>query len=345
VTATSVDTFNFADFQGFAALRRDAAKDTPEARRAVAQQFEAMFLNLLLTQMRDATEIKDGVIDEERLRPYQSMQDQQLALTLSKHGGIGLADSILRQLGEQPGSHIQRPNPGAMGLSRGAAIQRGREGASPDVAPEPATADSRATSPADFRPASPAEFVAAVWPHAQRAAAALGIDTEVLVAQAALETGWGARQIPAADGTTSFNLFGVKATGSWDGPHAQVPTLEYVDGVPERRRETFRVYASLEDGFSDYVRLVSGRFQGARDAQNTEGYLRGLEAGGYATDPAYADKVLAILRRGLPGRSNQVPEPTADNALERSVPAEAVAEPLQARDVAAGGRTEQGVVL
>jgi flagellar protein FlgJ len=346
VSSNALNTFNFADFQGFAALRRDAAKDTPEARRAVAQQFEAMFLNQLLSQMRDASGIENGLIDEQKLRPYQSMYDQQLALTLSQHGGIGLADSIVRQLGGSVASHVQRSNDGAFSLSRGAVLHRAPDrtraatGAVP-AAPEPA----KEPAPADFRPATPAEFVSAVWPHAQRAAAALGVDPEVLVAQAALETGWGTRQIPGPDGSSSYNLFGVKASGTWEGPHVQVATLEYEGGVPEKRREAFRVYASLNEGFSDYVRLVSGqaRYRGALTADTAEGYLRGLEAGGYATDPAYAEKVLAIVRRGLPGRTDQVTGTAADNNMEQSAASADVAGPAQVKRAASP--TGQGVVL
>ena len=187
----SANSFNFADFQGFAALRRDAANDSPEARRVVAQQFEGMFLNLLLSQMRDATGIESGLIDEERLRPYQSMYDQQLALTLSQHGGIGLADSILRQLGEQPGAHVQRSSQSALWPSRSAAIERGREdgiaAARSTTRSGGSTTRQRLQNPRTSVPPRRRSSSLRCWPHAQRAAAALGVDPEVLVAQAALE--------------------------------------------------------------------------------------------------------------------------------------------------------------
>jgi flagellar protein FlgJ len=345
VTSNHVNTFNFADFQGFAALRRDAANDDPQARRAVAQQFEALFVQTMLTQMRAAAQIDDGLFDHERLRTYESMHDQQLALTLSRQGGIGLADSILRQLGDDRGIAPHRTTH-AFWPNRGAAVERPEASATGAATATPqvdATIDAPATD-VDFAPASPEEFVAAVWPHAQRAAAALGIDADVLVAQAALESGWGAKQITVADGRPSFNLFGVKAAGEWDGARVRVATLEYVAGVPERRREAFRVYASLEDSFSDYVRLVSGqsRYRDALGAEDAEGYLRALQAGGYATDPAYADKVLAIVRRGLPGRPDQEIRTAADNEAQRDV-AQALTAPSRVHR--AGTRVDEGVVL
>lgn len=282
-------TFTFSDFQGFAALRRGAADDTPEAKRAVARQFEAMFLNQILSQMRSANAIDGGLFDAEKLKPYESMHDQQLALNLSQGRGIGLADAILRQLGETPAAPITRSAPNWGPRTR-----------------------------ADFRPESPAAFVAALRPHAERAGRALGVDPDVLIGQAALETGWGRSQIKAIDGRSSFNLFGIKATGNWTGAKAVVPTLEFVDGVPERRVEPFRAYESLGQAFDDYVALISGqpRYRQALAATDGEQYLRALQAAGYATDPDYANKILSIVERGLPGRSAQGLAAVADSSQD-----------------------------
>lgn len=305
MTASLNAAFTFTDIQGLGELRREAATDSPDARRAVAQQFEALFLNQMLRQMRDASAVIDGgLVDRERMRFHEDMLDQQLSLSLSRGRGIGLADSILRQLGGEagesrpisPAGPVTLPGSARPSLHENAAQLHGpalRAQRAP--AAEPATATH-------FAPETPAEFVAELRPHAQRAARRLGVSADALIAQAALETGWGQHMIRDGAGQPSFNLFGVKATGGWQGRHASVSTLEFVNGVPERRREPFRVYEGIAQSFDDYVQLIQSRprYQTALAAGSTEGYLRGLQAGGYATDPAYADKILAIIERGLP---------------------------------------------
>lgn len=283
MTATVNAAATFTDLQGLAALRREAAGDTPEARRAVAQQFESLFLQMMLKQMRDANAIDGGLIDQDRMRFHQDMLDNQLAVSLSQGRGIGLADSILRQLDGNPGRSVM-------------------------AAPaQTAPARPAETTALPWRGDDPEAFVAGIWPHAERAGRALDVPTEVIVAQAALETGWGRSVIADEQGRTSFNLFGIKAGANWGGDKVSVSTLEFVDGVPERRREPFRAYGSMAEGFADYVRLLAGnaRYQGAVAASDVEGFARGLQAGGYATDPDYADKLIAIVRRGLPGRESQ----------------------------------------
>ena len=308
-------TFNFADFQGFAALRRDAVADTPDALLTVARQFEALFLQQLLAQMRQASPVAEGegLLGSERMDGYQSMHDQQLALSLAQGGGIGLAESILRQLGDTTTAQVSSRTPALTG--RRAA----------DVAGPPSrTAALSAPAAAAGFAETPEEFVAAVRPHAQRAAARLGVPADALIAQAALETGWGRFPITREDGRDSFNLFGIKATPQWRGDTVRRATLEFVDGVPERRREAFRAYPDLARGFADYADVVadSPRYREALEADDAAGYLRGLQAGGYATDPHYADKILAILERGLPEtapgpfRAAQVSPAPADNGAD-----------------------------
>lgn len=282
MTAAIDASFNFTDLQGLSALRREAAADTSEARRAVAQQFEALFLQLMLSQMRNASSVDGGLIDQDKMRFHQDMLDNQMALTLSQGRGIGLADSILRQL-DGPPARVAPMAPAMQNL--------------------PLAADD------------PATFVESIWPHAQHAARSLGVDPEVLVAQAALETGWGRSMPKDGDGRPSFNLFGIKAGSSWDGPRVHVSTMEFIDGVPERRREPFRVYGSPAESFADYVALLqrSPRYRQAVEAGSVEGFAAGLQAGGYATDPHYADKLVDIVRRGLPGRGAQVAAAAADS--------------------------------
>jgi flagellar protein FlgJ len=153
---------------------------------------------------------------------------------------------------------------------------------------------------ADWRPENPQQFVEDLWPHARRAANELGVKPGVLIAQAALESGWGKHQIRFDDERPSFNLFGIKADGRWDGDRVGVSTLEYRDGVARRERAEFRAYDSLGAAFDDYVDFIQSnpRYGEALAAAGSEqGYVQGLARAGYATDPRYADKILSILER------------------------------------------------
>ena len=318
MTPEASAAFTFTDFHGLAALRREAARETPEAKRAVAQQFESLFLGLVLKEMRAAGSIGGGLFDGDGVRFYQDLYDRQLALALARGRGIGLADAIYRELGGEPAAAG-----GGMPVPHEAAARAGSRVEKFTAVPSRDALRPRAGAASVSRPdaashdaigASPEAFVAMVRPHAERAAAALGVDADVLIAQAALETGWGRHVIRTGDGRSTFNVFGIKASGGWRGPRASVPTLEFVGGLPERRRESFRVYGSIAESFDDYVALVRGssRYRGALAAETPEAYIRALAAGGYSTDPAYADKVLAILERGLPGGPLKQAEGPAD---------------------------------
>lgn len=176
----------------------------------------------------------------------------------------------------------------------------------------PAAIDSAVQFASNLDPRSPEGFVAKVWPHAQRAARELGVDPRALVAQAALETGWGRRMIQRGDGGSANNLFGIKATG-WNGERASANTHEYRDGVRRNERADFRAYASPAESFADYVRLLkrSPRYAQALQAgSDVRGFAQALQRAGYATDPSYADKITAIangptLRKAL-GRISQL---------------------------------------
>jgi flagellar protein FlgJ len=173
----------------------------------------------------------------------------------------------------------------------------GASSAGPPAPAQPAEAAAPPPPAADFRPGTPTEFVHALWPHAERAGRELGIDPRAIVAQAALETGWGQRQIRDADGRSAFNLFGIKADGNWDGRRIGVTTLEYEAGLPAPVRAQFRGYGSLAEGVADYVRFLRGnaRYGTALGADSGAGFAAGLQSAGYATDPRYAAKIRNIL--------------------------------------------------
>jgi flagellar protein FlgJ len=272
----------YSDFAGLSQLREDAKDLSPDATREAARQFEALFIQMMLQSMRDA----NAVFAEDRDRTYEEMFDRQIAVELTRDKGIGIADMMMKQLalGGQSES-------AATGLAtQELATFPGRTSSSRAVA--------AATARADWQPGGRDEFVRDLLPFAEQAAERLGVDAKVLIAQAALETGWGQRIIRDGRGISSNNLFGIKATGGWQGDRLNIPTLEYEQGIARRRQENFRAYPDLAEGFRDYVNLISGseRYGAAVDqAGDPDAYLDALQAAGYATDPDYASKIKAIL--------------------------------------------------
>jgi flagellar protein FlgJ len=301
-------------------LRRSARAGDAEAAREAAKQFEALFVNMMIKQMRQAMPTSGGMFGGEGMKLYESMHDQQLSLAMSQRGGIGLAASIERQLlpaGPPPGDaprelHFPthrlpaRVEP-LVRLQTQARAESMAQPAAAAVSPASVPAATPAQAAAQSSPQappSPEAFVKRLLPHARRAAKMLGVAPEVLIAQSALETGWGRYMMRDAGGQPSNNLFGIKATGGWSGDKVRVSTLEYRDGVARRETAAFRGYSDEAASFADYVRLIGDnpRYrQAVANADSPEGYLRGLQKAGYATDPEYADKILSILQRGLPG--------------------------------------------
>jgi flagellar protein FlgJ len=211
---------------------------------------------------------------------YQDMFDDQMALQMSKGKGLGLAEMLVRQL--QGGSLSSAP------AARSAAPAAG--------AAEPAVNNVGPSGPTPIA-VSKDDFIRNMRPHAERAAREIGVDPDALLAQAALETGWG-RSVPCTvNGECSFNLFGIKAGSQWSGATVNVPTLEFEEGVAVRKVERFRAYGSPADSFRDYAALIGGssRYANARGTgENVAAFAAALQQGGYATDPNYAQKIAAV---------------------------------------------------
>ncbi|MEQ9464743.1 MAG: flagellar assembly peptidoglycan hydrolase FlgJ [Haliea sp.] len=305
----------YHDFSGLAALRRDARQDAASAVEPVAAQFEAIFVQQMLKSMRDATPEGD-LFNSSQLKNWQQMFDQQLSVDLADHGGLGLAQVLVEQLqaagavssaaepdATQPllppqgGQQAPMLPPARYNLTPSSAAGKTFAAGAEGIQAQPPLA---AAGGRPAKPAPPEDFVRELWPQALPAAAELGVDPAVLIAQAALETGWGQRALPAAAGS-SHNLFNIKAGRGWQGPTTTVQTVEYDGAAARLERASFRVYGSTAESFADYVDLIRSapRYQEAlASAAEPEAYLRELQAAGYATDPAYADKILAILQRG-----------------------------------------------
>lgn len=259
------------------ALRQSARQNSPEALKGAAQQFEALFMNMMLKSMREATP-QDGMFDSDQTRTFTSMLDQQLSQNLSTRG-LGLAEVLVRQLSPKVREQV---------AARVDAI---------DTGATPSINDAGQVNPT--RPKHVRDFHAAVASHAEEASRATGIPAKFLIGQAALESGWGRHEIVAADGSRSHNVFGIKASGGWNGKVVEAMTTEYVNGVPQRRLEKFRAYDSYADAFSDYASLLRNNPRYERvlaTAQDAGSFAQGLQRAGYATDPHYADKLSRIIR-------------------------------------------------
>jgi flagellar protein FlgJ len=286
ISKPDISAARFAlDMKGVDDLRLQARADSKQALKKVAQEFEALFLHMMLKSMREATP-QDGPFDSEHSRMYLDLLDQQLSQKIASGRGVGLADALVKQLsGTQGAAAPAGPattevSPGPVGGA--AALEELR--------------DLSASQPA--RSSAPADFVNKLWPHAVEAGQSLGVPPRFLVAQAALETGWGRNEIRNADGSSSHNLFGIKAGADWTGPVAEAMTTEYVNGVPRKRVDRFRAYASYREAFRDYADLLRGnpRYREVLNrGEDAAGFATGLQQAGYATDPLYADKIQRIL--------------------------------------------------
>ena len=281
----------YTDLNGLAALKN--APTSPATIKAVSQQVEALFLQMMLKSMRDAGDAQGGEMTSNETSMYQDMFDKQVALTLSKRQDLGISRLFERQLGgKTPPDSAAAPTAGAAGAA--APLRAGQTRVEADghasAAPSTAATDKQA-----------AEFVQKVLPTIQRAAQALGVDPLGMLAQAALETGWGQRMPRTADGSSSLNLFGVKASAGWSGARAVADTVEISGGVATQRRTAFRAYGSIEDGVADFANLLasSPRYRDAVAAGgSSQSYVASIARSGYATDPEYGNKLNQVLNSG-----------------------------------------------
>ena len=356
------------DVQGQERLKHTARTDEAAGLRGAAQQFEALFLQMMLKSMRD-TVPSGGLLDSQQGEFYQSMLDQQWAQTMAERG-IGLADHLVAQLEGQlgiaalPRTAVADRELGELiaGIPRGTprvlqdALQPEAEEANGAPAPTAApgsTVQHAVPTPASFleeleavrggfmseldtsvtdtasaaptvisavsqggtsaqQPAAATQvasqsehvqrFLERLTTPAQAASRKTGVPAELILAQAALETGWGRHEIATATGGNSHNLFGIKAGSSWNGPTTDIVTHEYINGQRTRVVDSFRVYGSFEEAFTDYARLIGNnpRYAAVTTAGSAEQAARELQNGGYATDPAYADKLIAVMNRMEP---------------------------------------------
>ena len=360
------DSGAFTDLNRLSQLKNGKDRDSDGNIHKVAQEFESLFVNEMFKAMRKAGDVlgDDNFMNSAESKTYRDMYDQQLAVTMSKQNGVGLASVLERQLSKSLHPGAARANPFAQVASAvspisGVAVVPSAPGSARDdsallnqrrislpprladrllagIVPPAGTAQAPSLAQNDWLAAksfaapadkalniaggdaitgrrlaqpplapgkaafkSPEEFVATMLPMAQAAAEKIGVDPRYLVAQAALETGWGKSIIRQQDGSSSHNLFGIKAA-DWQGESARVLTTEYVNGQPTKESASFRAYGSFEQSFNDYVSFLQNneRYDNALDsAANPKTFVRELQRAGYATDPQYANKVAQIAKQ------------------------------------------------
>ncbi|MGI2166388.1 flagellar assembly peptidoglycan hydrolase FlgJ [Shewanella oncorhynchi] len=357
---------HFLDLGGLDSLRAQAQKDEKGALKKVAQQFEGIFVQMLMKSMRDANAVfqSDSPLNSQYTKFYEQMRDQQLSVDLSDKGVLGLADMMVQQLSPEtshftPASVLRddggmkmlhdakalnvpmqsavAPAAESTVVNRGVPAAIARPTFEPDRAmdanssmdidtphrllaidtPKPSWSEQslsvvepvisgQVLPTAAFRETqkivrfgSREEFLATLYPHAEKAAKTLGTQPEVLLAQSALETGWGQKIVRGNNGAPSHNLFNIKADRRWLGDKANVSTLEFEHGVAVQQKADFRVYSDFEHSFNDFVSFIAegDRYQDAKKvAASPTQFIRALQDAGYATDPRYAEKVIKVMQ-------------------------------------------------
>ncbi len=283
-----------SDPKGLQQLRHSNAKEqTPETLKAAAKQFESIFMNMMLKSMRSASSsIGEGIFDNDQSKLYQGMLDQQLSTSLNGGYNLGLAEALVRQLSATAGFNVQEKSNSTQELN---VPLRPQAPITPLEKPEKFATQAVTTTTFE----TPLEFVRELWPLAQQTGKKLNVSPHAILAQAALETGWGKSVIKHPDGSNSFNLFGIKANTSWQGEKATVSTLEYNNGIAEREQAQFRSYSSYSESFDDYAKFLKENPRYAevlKTGHSSQNFAVALQESGYATDPAYAKKIMAVMK-------------------------------------------------
>jgi peptidoglycan hydrolase FlgJ len=325
------------DTQGFDALRAQANSNPQQGLKEAAKQFDAVFTQMMLKSMRDATP-SDSPFESNDSKSFTAMLDQQLSQQMSSKG-IGVADMMLKQLmrnsGAKPDAHGaagMTSNANAMQMLNGmgsgggaggdidsnagniaamnamakayAAVQANKTSQTQTLSSGKGYTGDDALDPSVRGAGGSSDkvnaFVDRLAAPAQAASAATGIPARFIIGQAALESGWGKREIKYANGQTSHNIFGIKATKDWTGKTVDSVTTEYVNGVPRKTVEKFRAYDSYESALTDYASVIKNnpRYAPVVEAsRDVAGFAHGMQKAGYATDPQYAKKLISIMRQ------------------------------------------------
>ncbi len=286
---------NYLDQNSLNSVKLMGNRNDPAALKEISKKFEAMFVQQMLKSMRDANAVfADGdMFSSEEVKFHQDLMDQQMVLNLTSGEGIGLAKSMFAQMQ----ALYSKPVDLDIKSEPIKTLDRSLKTSFTPVMRAKAVASEVSSGNKLSIAQTPEEFLANVKPYAEKAAAELNVGTDVLLAQAALETGWGKHLIHDTQGNNSFNIFNIKATG-WQGKSVTVNTLENRQGIAQQERAAFRQYDDYAQSFADYVALIktNPRYKEALSAgTDSGGYAEALQKAGYATDPNYANKIKQLL--------------------------------------------------
>lgn len=297
MSTTLLNTSAAFDSRGLDALKRQTVGRSAEAITSAAKQMEGLFIQMMLKSMRDATG-KEGLFHSSSAEMFTSMYDQQLSQDLAAKSELGFADMMLKEMGGTLPKKTTDTLPAEAATlrqfipARAKPLMSGPFPLSPISPPEqsgylPAASDKQN------------DFINRLLQPAISAAQNTGIPHQLIIAQAALESGWGKSEILTSQGKPSHNLFGIKASGDWQGDTTEITTTEYIDGVAKKVKAVFRVYASYSEALADYGGLLvnNPRYQHVANSGTAERGAQALQRGGYATDPRYADKLINIIQK------------------------------------------------
>lgn len=304
----NVGADSYTDLSSVNAIRTLGRADKDQALEKIAQQFESMMVRMMMKSMRSANEAfsEGNMLSSKAGDMYQDMYDDQLALSLSQGGGLGIAEVMVRQLRDRYGSSEEKTGDTDVSTHLERSIEA-RPNELNDIVKSAVGNDHGAQALASNSlgqlqetisfDGSVSDFIRKLYPMAKEAAEKMGVAPELLIAQSALETGWGKKISTHSNGSSSYNLFNIKADNRWDGDKLLVNTVEFSGGVPVKENAMFRSYEGPQQSFDDYVHFLtqSPRYDRAAAAQTDESFIRELGQAGYATDPAYADKILRIF--------------------------------------------------
>lgn len=294
---------NYTDLNSLDSVKKMGREGDEQSLREVARQFEAMFVQQLLKTMRATEDVfADGnYTQSSEMKFHRDLLDQQMSLSMTQGKGMGLAEALFEQMRTQYGKLLPQ---GAAGTAAEPAVEKRSMtsiGASPLDAVQPANEMQRSSGIANNPESKIRQFVEGVFDAANAAAKSLGVAVDGVIAQAALETGWGEHILTDSQGDVSNNLFNIKADARWAGPTVTKEVLEYSDGRPVQMLSDFRKYASLGEAFEDFTQFLqsSSRYESALNSESVKEYASALQAGGYATDPKYAHKIVQIAESPL----------------------------------------------
>lgn len=284
----------YTDLHGLQKIKNEENQE--QALKKVAQQFESLFMSMMIKSMRSANEVFESgnIFNSNESKFYRDLLDQQMSLSLSHGKGLGIADALYRQLSKSYGDTDSRIGESdANNLLHNKRLEQPPYQSDADGGLHELEQTEKIDTKKNSSFNSPEEFIRGIYHYAKSAAQKLGVDTETLIAQSALETGWGQHIVSDSEGDISHNLFNIKTGSQWSGGSVGKTVLEFSGGTAVKEQAQFRKYENFQQSFDDYITFIrdNPRYQDALNAKDGDSYIQSLKDFGFATDPNYVEKV------------------------------------------------------